>query len=286
VFFILGNQRSGTTLLRLMLTCHGSVVVPPECHFMLWLYKRFSSWHFNEGLVGFVDALYDCTKFETWGLDREYLLSYLQAHGNDIYDYGSLVKAVYECYAQRHFEKGSLCGDKNSLWIEMVWAIEEIVRSPKYIYLVRDGRDVACSYRELAGRTFNSQYQPRLPSDIPSIARAWDMANRVLFSFLVGKDENRVLRLHYEDLVECPEEALRACCGFLSIEYEPRMLNFHEVNRSLGLEPKEFLQWKEKTLTEVNAMSVGRYRRELTNPEIREFNEIAGESLRDHGYAT
>lgn len=42
--FILGNPRSGTTLLQLMLACHPRLAVPPECGFALWLYDRYGDW--------------------------------------------------------------------------------------------------------------------------------------------------------------------------------------------------------------------------------------------------
>ena len=43
-FFILGNPRSGTTLLRLMLDAHPKMTVPPECGFIVWFYDKYKSW--------------------------------------------------------------------------------------------------------------------------------------------------------------------------------------------------------------------------------------------------
>ena len=44
--FIIGNPRSGTSLLRLMLTCHPEIVIPPESHFFLWLEEKYGE-NFN-----------------------------------------------------------------------------------------------------------------------------------------------------------------------------------------------------------------------------------------------
>jgi hypothetical protein len=38
-FFIVGMQRSGTTMLRLMLNAHRSLAVPFESGFISWVYK-------------------------------------------------------------------------------------------------------------------------------------------------------------------------------------------------------------------------------------------------------
>ena len=44
MFFILGNPRSGTTLLRVILHSHENIIVPPECGFLTWLYKDYYDW--------------------------------------------------------------------------------------------------------------------------------------------------------------------------------------------------------------------------------------------------
>ncbi|MDE2234040.1 MAG: sulfotransferase, partial [Gammaproteobacteria bacterium] len=47
-FFVIGSPRSGTTLLRLILTSHPQIVVPPECGFVTWLYPTFGEWGLSE----------------------------------------------------------------------------------------------------------------------------------------------------------------------------------------------------------------------------------------------
>ncbi len=42
-FFIIGTQRGGTTLLRLMLNQHSELGIPPESHFLLPILDRFST---------------------------------------------------------------------------------------------------------------------------------------------------------------------------------------------------------------------------------------------------
>ena len=68
--FIIGNPRSGTTLLRLMLTSHPEVCIPPEAGFALWLLRDFSDWTPADGLDGFLTALMETRKFRHWGLTR------------------------------------------------------------------------------------------------------------------------------------------------------------------------------------------------------------------------
>ena len=73
--FVIGNPRSGTTLLRLMLTCHPAVIIPPECGFVIWLKRKYFNWALadsgNTAIVNeLVNDLFECRKFETWELDQ------------------------------------------------------------------------------------------------------------------------------------------------------------------------------------------------------------------------
>lgn len=42
--FVIGSPRSGTSLLRLILTDHTKFIIPPECGFNLWLHNQFGDW--------------------------------------------------------------------------------------------------------------------------------------------------------------------------------------------------------------------------------------------------
>jgi Sulfotransferase family len=68
--FIIGNPRSGTTLLRLMLTCHPHLVIPPEGGFAVWLHDEYHAWSREDGrspeaIALFVRAVLACRKMET-----------------------------------------------------------------------------------------------------------------------------------------------------------------------------------------------------------------------------
>jgi hypothetical protein len=68
-FFIIGNPRSGTTLLRLMLNKHSEIIVPPEAGFLVWLYKNLKVDYFNNGYKIFLEDLKATNKIESWNLN-------------------------------------------------------------------------------------------------------------------------------------------------------------------------------------------------------------------------
>ncbi|MGB0789818.1 MAG: sulfotransferase, partial [Marinirhabdus sp.] len=70
--FILGNPRSGTSLLRLMLNQHSSIVAPPESGFSLWWLHKYGNWckadNAPQKINGFIDDVLSSRKIETWHL--------------------------------------------------------------------------------------------------------------------------------------------------------------------------------------------------------------------------
>lgn len=92
--------------------------------------------------------------------------------------------------------------------------------------------------------------------------------------------DKETIAVKYEDLLTNPENELCRVFNFLGEEFEGQTLNFHQFND----EPKEFLQWKSKTLEGVDDKNMNKYKTYLTDEEITEFNEIAKEQLLTLGY--
>ena len=285
--FIIGSPRSGTTLLRLMLTCHRNIMIPPECGFAVWLYDNNKTWNIEQDtdiLGRWVEDLMGCHKIETWEMEPRALLTFLQRRRPS--SYPEAVSAVYEFYGKARGRTFSRWGDKNNFHLDYVETIKSMFPRAFFIHLVRDGRDVACSYRGLNATTMDSEYAPRLPNAIREIASVWkaDVAGvrKAFESF--GREQ--VSEIRYEALVAAPEATLETLCRFLGETYDEGMLSYPAINRDEQLEPAEFLQWKEKTLQPPMPLDQPAYLTQLSAKEIEDFEEIAGDVLRDYGYIT
>src|SRR5690606_37205451 len=100
-FFILGHPRSGTSLLRSLLNAHPDVAIPPECGFLLWLYPAWKDAEWTPANKrAFAIAVSDCRKFETWGLNVDYLIQEVEATNID--SYLDAASSVYMAYAKAH----------------------------------------------------------------------------------------------------------------------------------------------------------------------------------------
>ncbi len=284
-FFILGNPRSGTTLLRLMLDSHPNVTVPPESGFMMWFYPKYKDYNRSrfdvEGIIEFVDDVQKAKKIENWNLDFEKLKKYLIKSNPKSYQ--NIIDRTYRFFADQNYDDTILWGDKNNFYIYHIKELNALFPNSKFIHLVRDGRDVACSYRELNNKKIESRFAPKLPNDISDIANVWNLNNQGIFNDLqeIGMSE-RTLMLRYEDLVRAPEKELTKITDFLNITYNSKMLEYYK--NSVTYEPKDFLQWKANTKKAPQTQSINRYRSELTKEEINLFNEIAIRTLEQHNY--
>ena len=284
-FFILGNPRSGTTLFRLMMNSHPSIVVPPECGFAEWHYDQFKTWSSESSkdqkqVCGFLDALAKSKKIETWELDFDVLKKNIEK--NEPADYSELCELIYLAYAREDVDSIKIWGDKNNYFLHKTAKIHEIFPRAKYVRIIRDGRDVACSYIEMKHVKTESSYKPVLTDDVIEIAREWVSNNIVIDIFFSSLPDHSHITIKYEDLVASPEKTLKTVTGFLQIDFNSSMLSYYKIPS--GKEPKDLLDWKSKTLEAPDASNVGRYKKVMPQNEIIKFNSIAQNYLTTYGY--
>lgn len=278
--FIIGNPRSGTSLLRIMLHSHSKIVIPPESHFFLWLEDKFQDWE-NLDLDKFLEALFASTKFETWQLNKEDLKAFIQEQKPQ--SFAQLNSLIYYFYGIQNGKQATFWGDKNKLWKEKLLTVLKQYPSAKFIHLIRDGRDVACSFKALGNKKMISKYAPKLPTDIESIAKRWDENIKAILAFEKQVKTSNFMIVPYEQLLLNTKDILEKVCDFLGIELENNMVEYYK-KKEKDIEPKEFFQWKEKLLSPPDKVNIGKYKQELTTDEIKTFERIAKSPLTQFNY--
>lgn len=285
--FVIGNPRSGTSLLRLVLTCHSRVLIPPECGFMIWLRAAYGSWSREdaermEKIEAFLDDLVVCRKFESWGLARAAVRETIAESRPQ--SYAQLCAAVYGAFGRSSGKHFAVWGDKNNSYLHHLPELDALFPVSGFLHLVRDGRDVACSYREVMAQGSSSPYAPRLPVEIDGIAEEWKSNVTRVAAYLEGLPRERSRTIRYEDLTSRPEEVLREVCTWLGLEFEAAMLTFHEANRRHQLEPFETRDWKARTFEPISSRTVGRYEHVLPAAERAAFERLASPALARFDY--
>lgn len=272
-FCILGNPRSGTTLLRLMLSAHSQVLVPPEAGFAVWLFENWEGKYTNEIYVA---RLLQTKKIESWNLNEKLIVPYLNNHNVNCLK--SAIYYTYKFFAESCGRNATVLGDKNNFYIHHIKTLKELNPNCKYIHIIRDGRDVACSYLELMSKEYTSKYAPKLTTQISEIAAEWVKNNDLIHNSIINE---RFMLVRLEDLIESTTSTLDKVCSFIGVELETQMLNFH--NKSENFEPTEYDQWKLKNKQPIINDNY-KYKRILSAEQINEFNTIAKNTINQYQY--
>jgi hypothetical protein len=274
-------------MLRLMLAAHRELAVPPEAGFMCWLkdvYVNYSvlDWQKKSTLAALATNIVESRKFETWNLPFDDILSALVSRRP--ITYAEACESVYWAFARKFKPSASRWGDKNNFHCTQVAALKSMFPHAQFLHIVRDPRDVACSYREVMGLESRSPYRPKLPIECGQIAEEW--VNNVNSIERGAKDlppaQYHVVR--YEDLVSAPEQILREICTWLGLDFDRQMLVFNERNKALALEPSATMDWKLRTLDPANTSRIGRHAYDMNVEQRRAVEVVAGETMKHFGY--
>ena len=267
-----------------MLTCHKNICIPPEGPFATMLFPRYSEltdWN-SENKAAFLDDVLAVEKMENWKLDspsirREFI-------GRACENFGQAVSGIYDLYRSRTDPEATRWGDKSgTVPLHSLAGVCEQLGEFRMIHIVRDGRDVLCSYRGTKG--ISHKYAPNLSTNPVVVGREWNQRVLALDTLIEKLGREKSLCVRYEDLVSHPQENLERICQFLGEAFDERMTRFGEENARKELEPQSFLQWKSKTTEPPTNSRVGRWKKELTRQETAEFEMAATEGLRRFGYA-
>lgn len=264
-----------------MLTCHPHISIPPEGGWLIQLYPEYHDVSIDSKNLGkLVNALLQTPKIESWKLDYADLM--LDLENDTPTNYKSFANRIYLHYA--HLTGKIKWGDKNNFYLHHIDTIGRLFSEAVFIHIVRDGRDVACSYRDL--REVKGEYAPSLPSSAIISAYDWTKNIRKIHKGFREVGLQRTFTLRYEDLVQEPEKTLRDVCAFLGEDYNPGMLQYAEENREKKLEPDAFMTWKGLTQASVTSSRIGRWKQEMFDEDRLAFSLLSNILLRKYCYET
>ena len=250
--FILGAPRSGTTFLASLLK-HTEYGAPFETHFITKYYKKLLSYGDLTDHKNFTRLLSDILKERPvmqWHLDLD-LMEFYESLNGEI-EYRKVVDELCSIAARKKGYSG--WGDKTPHYIADLEIVYKLFPESKYIYIVRDGRDVALSLLEKSWG----------PNNIYSCAKYWAALNRGNEYLEKIKSSGNLFQLRYEDLVEDKLYYVRELYNFLGIQYYD-----DKVAESLPPVKKDnCFKWKTK----------------LTKRQVDIFDGIASEALSKFGY--
>lgn len=274
--FIVGFQRSGTTLLRLMLNAHPEIAIPHDSA-ELWFDYRDKAGSVYDSLNGarqvarMVEDLLKEPRIKAWQteLRREELLAE-PLPGN----FAAVMRRFHEVFARAHGKR--MWGDKNTGTLVALDVLNRDFPDCRFIHIVRDGRDCALSHMS---KEYVYGYENVLRSAVE-----WREQTLLCRKMGAMLPSDRYLETRYEDLIQTTEVELRRICAFLGVAYAPQMMDYHEqVDRNVPQEKRSLWPLLDKPPVASNVFKW----RTMMNPKDRAvFERNAGGLLRELGYET
>ncbi|HEY9824104.1 MAG TPA: sulfotransferase [Stenomitos sp.] len=195
--FLVGAERSGTTLLRLMLNHHPQIAF---CHEFEYAVEQLpeSGWP-------------ELEPYHQW-LEENRIFRSAKVEIDPTLSYPELVNSFL---TQRRDRDG-----KSEIGATLHYGFEKTLRlwpEARFIHIVRDGRDVALSLMGMgwAGNVWAG-------------AQRW-MATEVAWDTLRSQlKPDQFIEVTYERLIDNPTETLAQICLFLGLVYDAAMLSYPE----------------------------------------------------------
>lgn len=218
--FLVASERSGTTLLRLMLDGH------PEL-----------SWHFEfEWAVEQIrpdGSFPPLREYHRW-LETVRGFEDSRAVIDPSLDYAELVRSFLEqkrrrdnkprvgATVHRHYDR-----------LLLIWP------NARFIHLLRDGRDVArsCVAMGWDGNAYCA-------------ADRWIESELLWEHIRADLDSSRYHEVRYEDLIADPSDTLTKICEFVGVEFDQRMFSYVETSTYNYPNPKLVYQWRKNSSDE------------------------------------
>lgn len=270
---IIGTQRSGSNLLRLILNQAPEISAHHPPHILKVFFPILDNYGELNKPDNFRRLIHDvCRLIETnpvpWNitLDRDEVLSLCSKP-----TLVEVFKVLYELMAQKDGASFWCC--KSMANVSYFEALETNGLAPLYIHLIRDGRDVAASFKKtIVGE-----------KHVYHLAQVWknnyQKAKRV--ENQVGIE--RCLTVKYEQLISAPAEVLNQLNAFLGIQIGESALEFFNSEES-KVTAAAGTMWQNLTQPILSG-NTKKFMSAFTPEEIAIFERVAGAELEACGYA-
>lgn len=270
---MIGTQRSGSNLLRLMLNQLPGIAAPHPPHIlqrMMPLLAKYGDLSQDKNFAVLVDDVCRLVElnpvpWEGVVLDRADVARRCRAR--------SLVAvfgAVYDVLAETQGAQTWLCKSmQNVMYLPQ---IDAYYPDAKYLYLFRDGRDVAVSFRKAVVGEKHYYH----------IANEWATAQRLAIKQRSITPPERFINVTYEELTSRTEDTMRRLCAFLGVTYSPSMLEYHKSEEARRAAESSAL-WG-NVVKPVMSDNTRKFLREASEEDISIFESVAGDVLDALGY--
>lgn len=273
-FFIVGVHRSGTTLLRFMLSSHSRIYIPPESDFIPFFFRKQPLCQLSIVEVAkYLEIIFSQYRFvEDWQGATPKVNEFFE-----LMETSTPAGFLNQLYGQYAAQNGaSRWGDKTPIYASYVDTLSTIFPKAQFIHILRDPFDCVISLMDkYADQEFHI--------DIYYAARNWERRIRNIRVAAEKMPLKQYTEVLYEKLVENPEYELQRICEFLGEDYEISMVQHHKLAQKV-IDPNS--HFFDNVRQPVNNKSLGRGRSGLSIADRRLIQNVVGSLMKELNYAT
>ena len=270
---MIGTQRSGSNLLRVIMDQSPDIASPHPAHILvnfIPLLHLYGPLTIQENYIQLVSDAIDYVNanpvpWEGVVFDKQQIIA--RSTINSLFEINRLI------YEQATLSKDAAlwcCKSMNNVYFSN--QLEEHGSIQKYIYLYRDGRDVAASFKKaIVGE-----------KHIYFLAKQWKQDQEECLKLKKTVPADRFFSLNYETLISDPENTIKQLCEFLNIEFSANMLQYYTSDTS-KITAASGEMWKnlEKPIMNNNT---GKFVKSFEGDDLEIFELVAGDILTELGY--
>ena len=264
--FVVGSQRSGTTLLAVLLDRHSRIAIPPETHFFGHFRRHLKRARHPVGHEPLITEFFRNRRAQDAGLEPSTVLNRFRQYPANL---PNLLQAALERYAADRGKPRP--GEKTPGHLEFVPQIIEWFPGARVVCIVRDGRAAVQSALKLGW------YR----SDIVTLSLLWrrNAARTLRFE---QRYPQQFIRVRYEDLLRRPKSVLGDIDRFVGVPFEESQFDTSVRSHSV---PEWEEKWKGKSEAELDSGRLEAWREELTAEENWLMTLLMGKALQRLNYA-
>jgi hypothetical protein len=269
--FVVGSGRCGTKYLyHSLLSAGGFAICHSESNAFNVLGLRFGNLAIRRNRRRLLKTYLASKLFQQSGLDGNDIAERVM---EDCHNTGDFLRILMEAIA--HKQGTRRWAESTPLHLLYLPLIKKEIPNALFVHIIRDGRDVAASAHR-AGLFRMLPWNHSRAFLAGAIYWRWVVTKGRRYGQAIGQD---YMEVHYEDLVLKPRETLARIGRF--IEHD---LDYERIQQiALGTIRNPNSSFRGDGL-EVEAHTIGRWRRMFTPAQIREIESSLGSLLVDTGY--
>ena len=258
--WLVSSDRSGSNLLLKILDNHSKICSPAMSHLIRFADKISSCSLTTQKKKLIINKLFN-SKLGFWKLKNLKKINF----SNNILNY------IYHI-----FQKEMKLNNKEFLFIKEIELyknyriIKKLSNNPRFIFLTRDPRDMALSWKKT----------PNLRGGVLRATTLWINNQKGFINLRKKLNKEQFINIRYEDLIKNKKTILKKIFDFLSIEYEKNITNFYKKKETQIMSKIQPF----KNLSKPIFRNSNKFLKGLTNNEIIYIEQKTSKYLKKNKY--